>query len=106
MSTYGVLTVYHNEVRYLPEWCPGTGFKATARQSATQLNRTINLPYSFVKQKMGEKKYTTSYVSQMIENVGTDSKMEHGVSLLPVIPRLSYMLPSDQHQLLNISRRY
>jgi hypothetical protein len=101
-----VLTVHHNAVQYLPEWCPGAGFKATGRQRAAQLNRTADLPYSFVKQQMREKKHKTSYVSQMIEDVGTDAKMEHGVSLLFAISGRAYILPSKQHQLFEIPRHY
>jgi hypothetical protein len=46
---------------------------------AKRLDRTVELPYAFVKQQMREKKHKTSYVSQAIGDVGLDPKMEHGM---------------------------
>jgi cytochrome P450 len=63
-------------VRYLPEWMPGTGFKKTARDMAAQLQQTTEQPYAFVKQQMREKKHKTSFLSQAIENIGSDADME------------------------------
>ena len=55
---------------------PGAGFKSTARQMAAQLQQTTNQPYEFVKQQMREKKHKTSFLSQAIENIGSDAEME------------------------------
>jgi hypothetical protein len=63
-------------VRYLPEWLPGTEFKATARQMALKLNECTNKPYEFVKEQMREKRHKPSFLSQSIENIGTDAEME------------------------------
>lgn len=41
-----------------------------------QLTRTAGLPYNFVKQQVDQKKHKTSYLSQAIESIGTDAKME------------------------------
>jgi hypothetical protein len=43
---------------------------------ATQLRQCTNQPYEFVKQQMREKKHTTSFLSQCIEDIGTDAEME------------------------------
>lgn len=64
-------------VRFLPDWCPGTGFKRTARRMAAQLRRTADQPYAYVKQQMSEKKHKTSFLSQAIENAGSDAEMEY-----------------------------
>jgi cytochrome P450 len=65
-----------NTVQYLPDWMPGTGFKRTAREMAAQLQKTTEQPYAFVKQQMREKKHKTSFLSQAIENIGSDADME------------------------------
>jgi cytochrome P450 len=43
---------------------------------AVQLKQCTNQPYEFVKQQMREKKHKTSFLSQAIENIGTDAEME------------------------------
>jgi cytochrome P450 len=63
-------------VRHLPDWIPGTGFKATARRMSSQLRQCTNQPYEFVKQQMQEKKHKTSFLSQAIEDTGSDAEME------------------------------
>jgi hypothetical protein len=63
-------------VKYLPEWLPGTGFKATARRMAFQLAKCTNKPYEFVKQQMREERHKPSFLSQSIEKIGTDAEME------------------------------
>ncbi|KAJ4362544.1 hypothetical protein N0V83_010638 [Neocucurbitaria cava] len=63
-------------LRFLPDWCPGTSFKGKAREMNAQLTRTAELPYNFVKQQIDQKKHKTSYLSQAIESIGTDAKME------------------------------
>lgn len=63
-------------LRYLPDWMPGAGFKTTAREMAAQLQQTTEQPYAFVKQQMREKKHKTSFLSQAIENLGSDAEME------------------------------
>lgn len=43
---------------------------------AAQLRQTTELPYEFVKHQMREKKHQTSFLSQAIENIGSDAEME------------------------------
>ncbi|KAH7377826.1 cytochrome P450 [Pyrenochaeta sp. MPI-SDFR-AT-0127] len=71
-------------LRYLPDWFPGTDFKAKARRMKVQLNKTVEQPFQFVKQQMREKKQKPSFLSQAIENIGSDAKMEkvHKMSAL------------------------
>ncbi|KAJ4296417.1 hypothetical protein N0V90_006462 [Kalmusia sp. IMI 367209] len=64
-------------LRYAPDWLPGTKFKDTARQMASQLRQTTEQPYNFVKQQMREKKHQISFLSQAIENIGSDAEMEN-----------------------------
>ncbi|OAK99149.1 cytochrome P450 [Phaeosphaeriaceae sp. SRC1lsM3a] len=64
-------------LRFLPDWMPGTSFKETARTMAAQLQRTTEQPYAFVKQQMRSKTNKTSFLSQAIENIGSDAAMEN-----------------------------
>lgn len=65
-------------VKYLPDWCPGTNFKATARTMAKRLNLTAEVPYSFVKKQLKENKtHSVSFLSEAIKNIGLDSQLEH-----------------------------
>ncbi|KAF2731693.1 cytochrome P450 [Polyplosphaeria fusca] len=63
-------------LRYLPEWCPGAGFQTTARRMAAQLRHCTDQPYEFVKKQMREETHKTSFLSQAIQDIGTDAKME------------------------------
>lgn len=64
-------------MRYLPDWFPGTGFKAEARRMANHIKVTAEMPYAFAKKQMSENKHKISYVSQAIDNSGLDASMEH-----------------------------
>jgi cytochrome P450 len=55
---------------------PGTAFKRTAREMQSQLLRTTEQPYAFVKQQMRANKHKTSFLSQAIESLGSDPSME------------------------------
>ncbi|MCJ1364085.1 hypothetical protein MMC16_003194 [Acarospora aff. strigata] len=63
-------------LRYLPDGCPGTGFKDTGRRMASTLRQCVDQPYEFVKQQMREKRHKTSFLSQAIENIGSNAEME------------------------------
>lgn len=54
-------------VRYLPDWFPGTGFKATGREWGQTLTDLTERPYAFVKHQMSSGKYETSFLSQLLE---------------------------------------
>lgn len=60
----------------MPDWFPGAGFKQIARKMKHQLEQTTEQPYEFVKQQMREKKHKVSFLSQALENIGTDAGME------------------------------
>jgi len=64
-------------VRHIPDWFPGAGFKEIARQMAAQVSKTIDEPYRYVKYQMQEGIHKPSYLSEAIENTGTDARMEH-----------------------------
>lgn len=63
-------------VRYLPDWCPGTGFKDVAREMRKNFFRSAEQPYNWVKEQMRNKKAKTSFLSQAIEFLGTEASME------------------------------
>lgn len=39
-------------LRYLPEWCPGSGFKAFARDTKVYTDAIVNGPLELVKKRM------------------------------------------------------
>jgi hypothetical protein len=43
---------------------------------ADTLKQCVDQPYEFVKQQMREKRHKTSFLSQAIEDIGTDAEME------------------------------
>ncbi|TVY47716.1 O-methylsterigmatocystin oxidoreductase [Lachnellula occidentalis] len=55
---------------------PGTSFKRTGQQMANTLRQCVDQPYAFVKQQMREKRHKTSFLSQAIEDIGSDAEME------------------------------
>ncbi|EUC44767.1 hypothetical protein COCMIDRAFT_97390 [Bipolaris oryzae ATCC 44560] len=64
-------------LRYLPDWCPGTGFKDVAREMRKNFFRSAEQPYNWVKEQMRNKKAKTSFMSQAIEFLGTEASMEN-----------------------------
>jgi hypothetical protein len=68
-------------VEYLPDWFPGTSFKKSAREMAARFSLNADLPLAFVKQQMREKKHKMSYLSQALEDSGSDAKMESSTNL-------------------------
>ena len=71
------------KVRHVPDWMPGTGFKATARKMRQRLDLVADLPYAFVKHQMRSEKHQTSYISQAISDSRMDPDMERRTHLLP-----------------------
>jgi hypothetical protein len=63
-------------LRYVPDVLPGMGWKTTGKKMKDTLNQCVSQPYEFVKQQMREKRHTTSFLSQAIENIGSDAEME------------------------------
>ena len=43
---------------------------------ADTLRQCVDQPYEFVKQQMREKRHKTSFLSQAIEDIGSDAEME------------------------------
>lgn len=54
------------QVRYVPEWFPGTGWKQTAKDWHATLQSIAERPYAFVKHQMAQGKDTSSFVSHLI----------------------------------------
>lgn len=63
-------------MKYIPEGVPGSAFKTTGRRMAKTLERCVEQPYEFVKQQIRVGKHRTSFLSQAIETIGSDAKME------------------------------
>ena len=61
-------------VSYLPEWCPGTGFKRTARQWRATLTELTERPYAFVKHQMAQGKHESSFLSQLLGSGNLDDE--------------------------------
>ena len=61
-------------VRYLPDWCPGTGFKRTARRWRDTVIDLTERPFAFVKHQMAQGKHETSFLSQLLESGDLDDE--------------------------------
>ncbi|TFY68081.1 hypothetical protein EVJ58_g1234 [Rhodofomes roseus] len=55
-------------LRHVPEWFPGAGFKAFAREARDTIDRILDEPYQEVKEQMLLGKAIPSFTSQIIEN--------------------------------------
>ncbi|KAI0260510.1 cytochrome P450 [Gloeopeniophorella convolvens] len=49
-------------LRLVPDWVPGTGWKRQAREWAVNVQKMVNIPYSYAKTRRTEGKETPSYV--------------------------------------------
>ncbi|KAI1321957.1 cytochrome P450 [Xylariaceae sp. FL0255] len=56
-----------NILKYLPEWAPGSAFKATAREWSAQLVDMVELPYAFVDRQLSHGGHEWSYTSHLME---------------------------------------
>ncbi|KAF2425530.1 cytochrome P450 [Tothia fuscella] len=54
-------------LKYLPDWCPGAGFKKTARKLAANLIDSLEKPFAFTRSQMVRKKHAPSIASNVIE---------------------------------------
>ncbi|KIJ57779.1 hypothetical protein HYDPIDRAFT_34800 [Hydnomerulius pinastri MD-312] len=54
--------------QYLPEWCPGAGFKKYAQQCRKLTRKLRDLPYEYVQKQMAEGIAPHSVVSEMLEH--------------------------------------
>jgi cytochrome P450 len=70
-------------LEYLPEWLPGTSFKATARYWKQTLMYAVETPFSFAKDRMSSGEVRTSFVSKSIEQArekkAFDAEAEHAI---------------------------
>ncbi|PFH61491.1 hypothetical protein XA68_17216 [Ophiocordyceps unilateralis] len=62
-------------LNYLPESFPGMSFKQTARQWRKRVEAVAEVPYSFVRRQMDAKMHRPSFVSQLVDKLGHDSKL-------------------------------
>ena len=61
-------------MKQLPDWVPGTGFKQQAREWGAALNEVADRPYEFVKHQMGKGQHENSFVSQLLEEAGSNAE--------------------------------
>jgi len=54
-------------LRYVPDWFPGSGWKARGRQFAKLLNEMADVPYKFVKEQMAAGTAVSSYTANLLE---------------------------------------
>lgn len=57
-----------SQVRFLPEWFPGTGWKQAGKEWRATLEMTANKPFDFVKHQMSRGKDTSSFVSHLLSS--------------------------------------
>jgi hypothetical protein len=63
-------------IKYLPDWFPGTEFKARAKIFKSNLWRCIRIPYEYVRQEMTEGIENKSYVSGLIGDINRSIGLE------------------------------
>jgi hypothetical protein len=71
------MTRLTGEVKYVPNWMPGAGWKTTARRMARNLDQTTEQPYEFVKKEVREGRHRISFLSQAISNNKLGAEAEH-----------------------------
>ena len=47
------------KVRYVPDWFPGTGFKAVAKEGRDKFKISVNGPFDYVKNTMKVRQYSS-----------------------------------------------
>ena len=63
-------------LEHLPEWLPGSSFKATARLWRQTLMDVVDVPYKFVQDRMANGEVRTSFVSKSIEQARKESTFD------------------------------
>ncbi|KAL5114903.1 hypothetical protein ACEQ8H_007221 [Pleosporales sp. CAS-2024a] len=74
MDEFGEVVVPGKFLVDVLPWC--TRFKQTARSMRAHLDRTVTIPYEFVKHQMANHVHNTSYLSEAIKDIGLDPQME------------------------------
>jgi cytochrome P450 len=64
-------------LEHLPEWLPGSSFKATARLWRQTLMDVVDVPYKFVQDRIASGEVRTSFVSKSIEQARKESTFDH-----------------------------
>ncbi|KAI1047620.1 hypothetical protein LB505_012637 [Fusarium chuoi] len=57
-------------LKYIPDWFPGAGFKATAKQWRSNLESSVEDPAAFVEHQVANGKDNTSFLSQLMQKKG------------------------------------
>jgi len=52
LSFFAFVSEHLSQVRHIPDWVPGAGFKRKASAWASTLREMVDLPHNFVKQQM------------------------------------------------------
>ncbi|KAJ4253991.1 hypothetical protein NW762_010394 [Fusarium torreyae] len=55
-------------LRYVPDWCPGAGFKTLAKQWKFNLESSVENPSAFVEHQMSIGKDKSSFLSQFMQD--------------------------------------
>ncbi|OBZ77609.1 O-methylsterigmatocystin oxidoreductase [Grifola frondosa] len=63
-------------LKYLPEWAPGSGFKAVARRMRKDLERMCDIPFEFVKNEMGHGRAEHSFTSACLKEKASPTPKE------------------------------
>ncbi|THU84116.1 cytochrome P450 [Dendrothele bispora CBS 962.96] len=66
-------------VKYVPEWVPGAGFHKIAKEWATNLEETVELPFEWVKAQMANGTAEMSFLSSMLSQQPTSKEEEYDV---------------------------
>ncbi|KAI5899194.1 cytochrome P450 [Schizophyllum commune H4-8] len=57
-------------LRYVPDWCPGAGWKQAVKEQHDNLRKLVNTPYEWVKKEIDEGQAGPSFVSELLSEKG------------------------------------
>lgn len=67
------------QLRQLPDWFPGTGFKKTAQEWASTLNQAVEAPYEYVKSQMAAGAAAPSFTANLLSEPDMNLEREFDI---------------------------
>ncbi|KAF9036901.1 cytochrome P450 [Hymenopellis radicata] len=90
-----VLANVFPSLRYLPDWFPGTGFKAYARKCRALVNKMQTIPYDMVKAKMADGTAEPSLTSRLLEENEASANAKYSEDLIKAVTSTSFAAAVD-----------
>ncbi|KAF8919622.1 CyP450 monooxygenase [Mucidula mucida] len=90
-----VLANVFPSLRYLPDWFPGTGFKAYACKCRALVNKMQTIPYDMVKAKMADGTAEPSLTSRLLEENEAAATVKYSEDLIKAVTSTSFAAAVD-----------